>query len=53
MSPSIPTSRIVDDAKRQLLEPPLPIDRIDQIIADEQAALDARRAARAAEEQGR
>lgn len=53
MSPSIPTTRIVEQVKRDLLEPPLPIDRIDQIIADEQTALATRRAARAAEEQGR
>lgn len=48
MSPIVPMSRIVDDAAQIILEPPL---RIDQIIADEQAALDARRAARAAEQE--
>lgn len=51
MSPSIPMSRIVDEVKWQLLEPHLPIDRIEQIIADEQAALDARRTARATEQE--
>lgn len=51
MSPSIPTSRIVEDVKRDLLEPPLPM--IQRIVDEEQAALDTRRAARAAGEAGR
>lgn len=48
MTRSIPMSKIVAEAAQVILEPPLPIDRIDQIIADEQAGIDARRAARAA-----
>ncbi|MGP5252664.1 hypothetical protein ACTXLT_09145 [Brachybacterium alimentarium] len=54
MTRSIPMSKIVAEAAQMILEPPLPIDRIDridQIIAEEQAGIDARRAARAAEQE--
>lgn len=42
MAPSISTRSIVEDVKRDLLEPPIPT--IQRIVAEEQAALEQRRA---------